>query len=184
MKPMPPLEDVAKLLACDLQTGDVTWKVKRNSRAGCVKPGHPAGWDTDDGYRTVTVMQRDIKLHRLVWAFANGRWPEGRIDHVNGNRTDNRPDNLRIASATHNSQNHHGLRPDNTSGVKGVYRDRRRGTWCAQIHVNGKHRYLGSFSRIEDAAAAYREGRRTHHPHAHEASMIAENSAFLEGTES
>lgn len=176
MRPMPTLEQLQELLDVNASTGAVTWRVARNSRGGVVKPGTPAGWDAGHGYRTVTVMQRDIKLHRLVWLFAHGRWPNGHLDHVNGDRSDNRVANLREASARVNAQNYHGLRRHNTSGVSGVYWDRRRRAWVAQISVDKKHVHLGQFSDKEAAAAAVRAARAKFHPEAYEAyeaSMIA-----------
>ena len=129
----------------------------------------------------MTVMQRDIKLHRLVWLFGNGAWPRGPLDHVNGDRSDNRLCNLRESTPALNNQNHHGLRPDNTSGIKGVYWDKRRSVWCAQISVNRKHIYLGQFDDKEDARKAADAARVRHHPHAHEAGIIAASAVTPEG---
>jgi len=173
MRPMPTLEQLQELLNVNAETGEVVWRVARNSRGGFVKPGVAAGWNDSHGYRTVTVMQRDIKLHRLVWLFVHGKWPVGQIDHVNGNRSDNRISNLREASATVNTQNYHGLRRHNTSGVTGVYWDKRRTVWVAQISASKKHIHLGQFASKDEAAAAVKAARSKYHPEAHEASIIA-----------
>lgn len=169
MRPMPTLEELKELLSVDTATGTITWRGARNSRGGIAKPGAEAGWRTNGGYRTVTVRQRDIKAHRLVWLFAHGRWPDGQIDHINGDRSDNRIENLRDVTPAQNNQNHHGLRPDNTSGVKGVYWDKRRSKWCVQISANRKHIHVGQFDSKEDAAHAAAVARTKYHPHAHEA---------------
>lgn len=76
------------------------------------------------------------------------------VDHVNGNGLDNRRDNLRPATPSQNAQNR-GMRSDNTSGFKGVYRHGRNGRWVASIWVDGRSNYLGLFDSATEAAVAY-----------------------------
>ncbi len=76
------------------------------------------------------------------------------IDHINGNKSDNRIDNLRLATFSENSWNAE-KRSDNTSGHKGVSFDKRRGVWVAYINAYGKRKHLGRFYLIEDAYKAY-----------------------------
>lgn len=76
------------------------------------------------------------------------------IDHINGNKSDNRIGNLRLATFSENSWNA-GKRSDNTSGYKGVSFDKSRGLWAAYINAYGKRKYLGRFRLIEDAYMAY-----------------------------
>jgi hypothetical protein len=91
--------------------------------------------------------------HRLVWLWAHSEWPPDDIDHINGNRDDNRFSNLRLASRTQNNANSQ-VRRDNTSGVKGVYWNRAGRCWQAQIGFQGRVLPLGSFATIEDARNA------------------------------
>lgn len=172
MKTKPPLEYLETLFDVNLDTGKVTWRVHRNSHGGKIAPGVEAGWAAGHGYRAVTVDQQDLKIHQLVWLFATSVWPTYDIDHINGDRADNRLCNLRAVTRAQNLQNHHGLRPDNTSGVKGVYLDKRRQKWCAQLSANRKHHFLGQFDTIEEAAEAYRKARLLHHPTAHELTAV------------
>ena len=172
MKPLPPLEYLKTLFDVDLTTGKVTWRVHRRSHAGVVRPGVEAGWMLKGGYRYLTVDQRDIGAHRFVWAVGTGAWPKGHIDHINGIRNDNRFCNLREATQAENNQNHHGMRSNNTSGVKGVHFDKKRGKWLAQISANRKHVHLGRFDTIEQATEAIRAGRAKYHPTAHEAATV------------
>lgn len=81
------------------------------------------------------------------------------IDHINQNPLDNRKENLRIADKRINALNT-GLRRDNTSGFKGVYRKRDR--WRAAAFLNGKYISLGSFATKGEAEYARQEYRRTH----------------------
>jgi hypothetical protein len=84
-----------------------------------------------------------------------GRWPYGELDHINGEKADNRFANLR--EATH-SQNCHNIRrrpKTNTTGFKGVTYFARCRTFRAKIHVDGRYLSLGYFATAEEAHAAY-----------------------------
>ncbi len=92
----------------------------------------------------------------IVWALCKGewlKWPQ-RIDHENRNRLDDRIENLRIATQSQNMANAE-LRSTNTSGYKGVHWDNRAKKWVAQIKVNYKLKYLGSFDDPAYAHAVY-----------------------------
>jgi hypothetical protein len=92
--------------------------------------------------------------HRLVWLYHNGCWPSKFLDHIDGDRENNRIENLREASRTDNNRNVSRQR-NNTSGFKGVSLMKRDNVWIAQITVNRKNYYLGRFSTPEEAYAAY-----------------------------
>jgi hypothetical protein len=84
------------------------------------------------------------------------------VDHINGDKLDNRRANLRLATIGQNRQNA-ARRKDNTSGVKGVSWKRGENKWRARIVVDGKERHLGLFDRLEDAERAVRTGREALH---------------------
>jgi hypothetical protein len=97
-----------------------------------------------------------ITLHAFVMG---GTLAGLHIDHVNGDRLDNRRENLRFVTPSGNQVNRKRLSSANTSGIRGVRR--RSGLslkkpWLAQIMVDGKGRYLGVFETMEEAAAARR----------------------------
>jgi len=75
------------------------------------------------------------------------------VDHKNRIRNDNRWSNLEASTRSDNSRNTK-IRSDNTSGVKGVNRDKRRGTWRVRIHNKGREVHLGEFNTFEDAVKA------------------------------
>ena len=81
-------------------------------------------------------------LHRLIWAHFNGPIPEGmQIDHINGNRTDCRLENLRCVTPALNGRNLH-MRKANRSGVTGVHRTTSGGRtyWSASWYsADGRH---------------------------------------------
>lgn len=88
--------------------------------------------------------------------------PDGMvIDHINRNGLDNREINLRVATHQQNSCNRTQPR-NNTSGFKGVFREKRTGKWRACIRVNGRREYLGTYETKEQAAHAYDAAARHH----------------------
>lgn len=103
--------------------------------------GKPSGTKRPDGYLQVSIHNKRYFLHRLAWLYVQGEWPPEQIDHLNGNRADNRLCNLRPASARQNTANRR--------RAKGVYKQKNR--WqasCGGIHI-------GSFKTEHDARAAY-----------------------------
>lgn len=85
---------------------------------------------------------------------AYGAWPDGEIDHINGDRKDNRLENLRLATSSENKQNI-GLKSNNRSGFTGVSWFAAAKKWRADITIAGKMRHLGRFDTPEAAAEAY-----------------------------
>lgn len=145
------------LLAYDQKAGVFTWLVARNSRGGKVLPGMIAGTPSGQGYVQIKADGVVYKAHRLAWAFANGSFPEKgmEIDHINGDRSDNRLTNLRLVTRTQNAMNQ-GVKSNNKSGCKGVSFRKDTQKWHARITVAGKIKLLGNFDTLESAVAARR----------------------------
>lgn len=101
---------------------------------------------------------RSIYLHRFVMGE-----PEGmQVDHRNGDKLDCRRSNLRVVT---NSQNHAGYssKPPGRSGERGVYLDKRRGTYLARVTHLGKTYQKSGFATVEEAVAwRDRKGREIH----------------------
>lgn len=115
--------------------------------------GKPALTYTDkNGYRMGMIFKTRVKAHQVVWALHTGEWPNTGIDHINGNPSDNRFENLRCVSQAENMTNTK-KRKDNTSGCVGVY-FLPDGRFVAQITKNKKTRHLGVFNTLEEAKAA------------------------------
>lgn len=116
------------------------------------KDGKHGPWGNGKNRLVVNFHGKTVSAHRLAWLIHYGAWPEGMIDHINGDSMDNRIANLRIATYQQNNANRRGWR-NSLSGVKGV--TKKRGRWFAQIMVDGKNKGLGYFENVEDAGKAY-----------------------------
>jgi hypothetical protein len=99
------------------------------------------------GYVKIRLDNKTYMEHRLIWKMFNKDFETGTLDHINNNRSDNRIENLRIASRAENNRNAV-LRKDNTSGVKGVNWNKRDMRWTASIMVDGKRKALGNFKDL------------------------------------
>lgn len=121
--------------------------------------GKEVGGRNYQGYRVVNVGGRPLMAHRVVWALTYGEWPKHQIDHINGDKTDNRICNLRDVPPKANAENR---RIKNKHGLQGVRN--RNGKWMTQIVINGKPTYLGTFPSAMDAHLAYMAAKRRVHP--------------------
>ena len=141
---------VRELFNFDPDTGVFTYKqVPRNTG---FKIGDEAGYIRDGKYRMIKIDGRPYYAHRLAWFYMYGVWPAKIIDHINGNKQDNRIANLRNASMSQNKSNGETY-ANNTSGYKGVVKCGKR--WKAQITHNNKVIYLGLHDTKEEAHQAY-----------------------------
>lgn len=109
-----------------------------------------------NGYIVIHINGRLWYGHRLAWLYVYGTWPNNNIDHINGDKSDNRISNLRDATQTQNHYNV-GKKSSNKSGFKGVSWHVEGKKWDAKIRHNGRRIYLGLFDTPEEAHAAYVE---------------------------
>lgn len=161
MKPAPcTAEHLRELLDYDPYTGLFRWKIA--SKQTPWLSGQVAGFIEQQGYWIIVIDRQIYKAHRLAWLYVYGEWPKNQIDHVNGNRSDNRLENLRAATQAQNQQNV-GLTRRNNSGYKGVHWKSSHKKWCAQIRRDGHRVNLGHFDTAELAAAAYEQASKQMH---------------------
>jgi hypothetical protein len=146
------------LLAYNPDTGEFRWRI-RPSKA--VKANDLAGSPDNKGYCTIGIQGRIYKAHRLAWLYEHGKWPDGLIDHINGNKSDNRLCNLREVNNSGNAQNIRRPNRRNKSGFLGVIWFQNK--WRANITVNKKTIWLGDYSTPEEAHSAYISAKRAHH---------------------
>ena len=148
------LDRVREFLEYDPPTGKFTWRKRTSNR---IAVGGVAGVKAANGYTYITLDNYKLLAHRVAWLYVYGEWPEGQIDHINRDRSDNRLSNLRLASMSENVCNGT-LRSTNTSGFRGVSLDKRKTKkkWLAQIVKDGKQHGLGYYATKEEAYDAYR----------------------------
>jgi hypothetical protein len=160
-KTLPPRELLRELLNYDVVTGQFTWRHRPremfgnanafsawNARyarkvAGSVKP---------DGRVDISIGHKLFKTHRLVWLYIHGDPVPACIDHIDGDKLNNRIHNLRAATKSENGANMR-IRSSNTTGVKGVGL-LPNGRYRARVMLDRKEHYLGRFSSLEEAAKA------------------------------
>ena len=141
-------------------TGFFHWTNPPNKASG-IRPGDIAGYVMRNGYRRIGINGESFKAHRLAWLFTYGGWPEGQIDHINGNRDDNRIKNLRDVTHLINAQNRRIANKNNSNGFLGV--SATKGRFMATICIDSKKKYLGTFGTPEEAHAAYRAAKVANH---------------------
>jgi hypothetical protein len=138
----------------EYKDGSLYWKVKK---APHVKVGAKVGSPEVNGYETVMVDGRNWRVHRLVFLMQHGYLPT-MIDHINGNRKDNRIDNLRAADKQTNTYNQV-LKRNNKSGIKGVSWNNDRQKWAVRVNHNKKtyQKYVKDLELAELVAIEMRE---------------------------
>lgn len=119
------------------------------------KTGEPVGFPQARRYIGVAVAGGIYKAHRVIWLWMTGEklGPETKVDHINGDWTDNRWENLRKATNAENVRNQRGR--SSSAGLKGVHRNGKAKRWRGRICVDGRHLHLGYFNTPEEAHEAY-----------------------------
>lgn len=139
--------DAHELLDYSPDTGIFMWKKKRRG----VRQNTVLGTDNGFGYLRITVLGTSYYAHRLAWLYQFGEWPKDEIDHINGNKSDNRISNLRSVTGSQNAQN--------KQKAAGVSWHKRAKKWQAHVCIYKKRRYLGLFESFDEAKKAYRNAK-------------------------
>lgn len=142
-------DELKTLLEYNALTGVFLWKV---SFKNGIKAGDPAGYVNTYGYHSTRIRGVKYQTHRLVWLYVYGSFPTHVIDHINGNKTDNRIENLRDVTDRENAANKERHRKGKYVGVSVKNHSKK---WVAEIRVKGKLHYLGSYLTEESAYEAY-----------------------------
>ncbi|MNQ87894.1 AP2 domain protein [compost metagenome] len=152
-------KELKEVLAYDPLSGGFVW-LKRPNKLSNIKRLTEA--DKLRGkYKEVSINNKKYKSHRLVWLYAYGEFPKGMVDHIDGNRLNNRVENLRLADSSSNNWNRK-LNSNSSTKVKGV-RVHKNGNFEARIMCNKISYYLGVFDTIEEAEDAVRNKREELH---------------------
>jgi hypothetical protein len=152
-------KELKQFLHYDQNTGIFTW-IKKSGQKPII--GNIAGSTLLGGYIAIRLKNKRYLAHRLAWLYVYGKFPKNKIDHINGNPSDNKICNLRQATYQQNNCNSK-KRKDNTSGVKGVVWRNDCKKWQAQLYINYKKIYFGTFDNLELAKLAIFEARVKYH---------------------
>lgn len=153
------------------KTGLLTWKARplhhfahpeRANNINSRQAGKQVKVIDHYGYVIVRLNQTNYRVHRIIWKMMTGNEPDNLIDHINGDRSDNRFGNLRPATYSQNNQNGK-FRSSNTTGYKGVTYDKSRNKYQSSIWLNKQHISLGRFETPEAAHQAYCEASAKYH---------------------
>jgi len=165
IKLLPPLAHLQVCFIYKPETGVLIWRERPRehfadlrswSRCKTQFAGKPAGNINKAGYLVVLLNRVPYLSHRIAWKLMTGDEPPASIDHINGNRLDNRWDNLRAATVLQQIGNQR-IHRTNKSGYRGVYLHR-DGKWVAQLG----RRYLECFYSFKQAASVYESAAREH----------------------
>ena len=164
--------DMRGLLRYDPSTGKLYWRDRNELEPDAKRwnkryAGKEAFTTKCGGYMYGPIRGVTCSAHRVVWAIVYGEWPSADVDHINGDRTDNRLSNLRVVCRKENTRNRK-IPKTNTSGSMGLgwYPDRQK--WRVVITSDGKRRHLGYFSDFNEAVKARKEAEKIylfHHNH-------------------
>jgi len=141
----------------DYKDGELFWKVNKGNR----KIGDKAGSINSNGYSHIKIDFCLYKTHRIIFMLNHGFMPKF-IDHINGNKIDNKIENLREATSSQNNQNSQ-LRKDNKIGIKGVSFCNVHNKWRVAINVYGKQKSIGYFKDLELVELVAIEARDKYH---------------------
>lgn len=167
--PTPDIQTIKECLRYNRADGTLIWRRRPRhhfkdkniwTRFNTIYAGSVAGTPQNEGYLHVQINHKKLLAHRIVWLLLKGRWPKKLIDHIDGDKTNNRANNIREADLFENRMN--AVARVNASGFKNVYRHS-SGKWIARIKHRGQDVHGGVFDSAEDAAEKARELRNKHH---------------------
>lgn len=119
--------------------------VKKDQEVGYLK----------DGYKVVCCKSKVYYAHRIVYYLHTGKWPSKQIDHINGDKADNRPENLREVTHRENQRSFNKTNSKFSSKYRGVCWAKSKGKWITHIHDGDSQIYLGYFTCEKESALAY-----------------------------
>ncbi|MFM5231688.1 HNH endonuclease [Aeromonas media] len=128
-----------------------------------VKHGKPVGRVNGNGYLIAGYQRKDYYVHRIIWEIHNGPIPDGyMIDHIDGDRSNNHIENLRLATRKQNGMNCKRHNDRKHDLPKGVYLHK-CGKYQCNLTIDGKSTYIGFFSDLALAEQTIQAARETHH---------------------
>lgn len=161
---LPSVDVLKELLVCDIKNGKLYWKprsgkwfkTERSFKTWNARyAGKEAFTASLQGYKTGSINDVSLRAHRVIWAMTYGYWPKNQIDHIDGDRSNNRIENLREATNQENRINT-GKRSNNKSGYKGVWWSKQKNRWVSEVKKGRIRKHLGYFVCPYAAHEAYK----------------------------
>ena len=152
--------EVKKLFRYDPETGEF-WRRKKTK--GC-RFDRPVGNISTNGYQRIWVggkSGKNYQSHQLVWLYMTGQWPVLDIDHKNGDRLDNRFENLREITRSSNLQNSLVCKKGSLIKYRGVTKNKKR--FASGITADKVRYHLGTFDTAEEAYQVYLDAKKILH---------------------
>lgn len=173
------LEQIADVLRYDADTGDF-YRMKGGGNYSKMLVGKKLALATNStGYKVVNVVGKSLLAHHVAWFLHYGRWPEDHMDHIDHDRTNNRIENLRIASHKINAKNV-AIYRNNRSGLHGVAWISGARKWRARINADRRCISLGMHDTLFDAAAARKSAELKHGFHQNHGVLVSAEDSSLE----
>jgi hypothetical protein len=145
--------------AFEYRDGKLYWAV---SNTNAIRIGQEAGTEHSRGYRRVMFEGKQWAVHRIIWTMFNGDIPSDmQVDHINGDASDNKIENLRLASNADNCKNRK-VKPSNT-GIRNVSLCKATGKYKVAVQADNKKIHLGHFDDLEFAELVAIEARAKYH---------------------
>lgn len=151
-------KELKELISYDSNSGVFVW-IKPNKNAKRVKAGDIAGGLNARGYLKIKINNKRYFAHRLAWLYEKGHFPVNVIDHIDGNPSNNKFNNLRDVPQLENTFNRKKHNKNNKSGVVGVTLIKNSNKCVARIGINRKLINLGTYETLEDASRAYSDAK-------------------------
>lgn len=148
-------------LSYDHETGVFTHNHDFGSRYSAGDRADTPGHSALTGYRLINLLSRKFLAHRVAWFYVYGLFPDGVIDHINCDKSDNRISNLRVVTIQNNIENQRSASSRNKTGFLGVHKH--QGKFRASITIDRKSIKIGVFDTPYEAHAAYLEYKRKYH---------------------
>lgn len=158
------LQKVQSHLRYEQSSGGLFW-VAATSKNKQYLVGSRAGTIERNGYWHVRLFGTSYLQHRIIWLMSTGALPSGVIDHIDGDKLNNRLSNLRDVTPAVNAMNRHKARIDSSTGIMGVQKIS-EGCWNAYISRDGRKINLGNYGNIAEAEAARKAGKQVIHAEA------------------
>jgi len=158
-KKLPSIEYLNECFECLGNDGLLIWKIRpishfKDDRSQMLQNAQFAGRVAGSGkpYLRSKIANNSFLNHRIIFFMSHGFIPQ-EIDHIDGNKANNRLDNLREATRSQNMHNK-SMPRNNTSGIKGVHFHKYTKKWTAACKINNKFHHLGLFESVDEAAQA------------------------------